>query len=727
MPETLLVELLCEELPPKALQRLSEAFAGGIEAGLRERGLLTASSQTAAYATPRRLAVSISAVASVAADGEHIEKLMPAKVALDAAGNFSLPMLKKLEGLARGHMKSLDARSGTDFFAVASDGKADYVYLHGLAKGQSLPVALQGALDQTLERLPVPKMMSYQRPDGTTVRFARPAHRLIVLHGKEVLEVTALGLQAGRVTAGHRFLGRREMTVETAQAWKPQLEAEGKVIASFAERREKIVDELKMAAAGATVIMPDALVDEVTALTEWPKVYTAGFDQAFLTVPQECLILTMQQNQRYFALADANGKLQNRFLLVSNIDPHDAEAIIRGNERVLRARLADAKFFFDQDRKTPLAVRVDKLRSIVYHNKLGTQAERIDRLGFLATRIAGMIGADAKDAARAALLAKADLVTDMVAEFPELQGVMGRYYALHDGEAPAVADAISQHYWPRHAGDGLPGDGPAQALALADKLESLAGMFGVGQLPTGDKDPFGLRRAALGVVRILIERKRRLSLSKLIALGFDAFDAQPAVKPQHEQLLDFIYERLRSYLRERGYTANQIASVLDSRPDIIDDLPDRLEAVRAFESLPEAQSLSAANKRIANILRKSEMDLAASNAVNPSFFVDGAESDLHANIRPAGPEGAALRRARRFRDRAQGPCFDQACDRPFFRRRHGHGRRSEGQGQPPGTAAQRGDDDEPRRRHIQARAVTSPAHAMKISACGRWLPRRIAA
>ena len=463
--------------------------------------------------------------------------------------------------------------------------------------------------------------------------------------------------------------------METAQAWKPQLEAEGKVIASFAERREKIVDELKMAAAGATVIMPDALVDEVTALTEWPKVYTAGFDQAFLTVPQECLILTMQQNQRYFALADANGKLQNRFLLVSNIDPHDAEPIIRGNERVLRARLADAKFFFDQDRKTPLAARVDKLRSIVYHHKLGTQAERIDRLGFLATKIAGMIGVDAQAAARAALLAKADLVTDMVGEFPELQGVMGRYYALHDGEPPAVADAISQHYWPRHAGDGAAwrwsGTGRWHLPTNSNRSQECSVSA---KCRSGDKDPFGLRRAALGVVRILIERKRRLSLSELMALGFEAFDAQPAVKPRHEPLLDFIYERLRGYLRERGYTANQIASVLDSRPDTIDDLPDRLEAVRAFESLPEAQSLSAANKRIANILRKSETDLARLVCGRPLVSRRRRGVRSARDIRPAGSEGAARGGARRLRDRAQGAGFDQARDRSLFRRRHGHGR-----------------------------------------------------
>jgi glycyl-tRNA synthetase beta chain len=372
--------------------------------------------------------------------------------------------------------------------------------------------------------------------------------------------------------------------------------------------------------------MPDALLDEVTALCEWPVVYAGTFDAAFLAVPQECLILTMQQNQKYFALEDASGRLANRFLLVGNLQTNDPAAIIHGNERVLRARLADAKFFFDQDRKRPLASRADKLAHIVYHNKLGTQAERVERLRFLARNIAPRIGADPGAADRAALLAKADLVTDMVGEFPELQGTMGRYYALHDGEPAQVADAIAQHYAPRFAGDALP-DGPvAQSVALADKLEALAGLFGIGQVPTGDKDPFGLRRAAIGVLRILIEKRLSLPLPGLLGLAFQAFNAVPGTKPVPEDLANFFYERLRGHLREQGYSANQVEAVLAQRPARIDHVPDQLAAVKAFEALPEADALAAANKRIVNILRKSETD--AAPAVDRGRLAAGAEHDL---------------------------------------------------------------------------------------------------
>jgi glycyl-tRNA synthetase beta chain len=442
------------------------------------------------------------------------------------------------------------------------------------------------------------------------------------------MQVQALGLVAGSITDGHRFLSHTNIEIKNAEAYAPTLEATGKVLPSFAVRRAKIVAGLKQAAEHAQIIMPDALLDEVTALVEWPVVYAGTFDRAFLDVPQECLILTMQQNQKYFALADDAGKLKHRFLLVSNIETKDPAAIIQGNERVLRARLADAKFFYDQDRKTPLAARVDKLRGIVYHNKLGTQADRTARLRLVASRIAPMLGVDPALADRAALLAKADLVTDMVGEFPELQGTMGRYYAQHDGEAPEVADAIAEHYLPRYAGDALPVGGIAQSVALADKLDGLAGMFEIGQLPTGDRDPFGLRRAALGVIRILIERKRRLSLSGLVDVAFDALAQQQTVSRPREAVLDFLYERLRGYLRDRGYTANQVAAVVDSRPDCIDDLPERLEAVRAFEALPEALSLSAANKRIVNILRKAQGE--GGGAVDLSVLVDGAERALHA-------------------------------------------------------------------------------------------------
>ena len=633
MSDILVVELLTEELPPKALPRLGEAFAAGIETGLREGGFLGEASQMTPYATPRRLAVAITDVLAIAPDTEVVDKLMPLKVASTTGerdGAASLALQKKLKAAGRGHLAQgfPDVWDGPDHLYIASDGKADYVYLRRLAKGPELVRCLDETLADTIEHLPVPKLMSYQRPDGSTVKFARPVHKLLALHGATVVRVEALGLPAGRVTDGHRFLSHTNIEIKNAEAYAPTLEGTGKVWPSFAARRAKIVAGLEQAAEHARVIMPDALLDEVTALAEWPAVYAGTFDRAFLDVPQECLILTMQQNQKYFALADDAGKLKHRFLLVSNIETQDPGAIIQGNERVLRARLADAKFFYDQDRKTPLASRVEKLRGIVYHNKLGTQADRAERLRFAASLIALMLGADAALADRAALLAKADLVTDMVGEFPELQGTMGRYYAQHDGEAPEVADAIAEHYLPRYAGDALPGGAIAQSLALADKLEALAGMFEIGQLPTGDRDPYGLRRAALGVIRTLIERKRRLSLTELVDIAFDALARQRTVSRPRSAVLDFVYERLRGYLRDRGYTANQVAAVVDSRPDFIDDLPERLEAVRAFEALPEALSLSAANKRIVNILRKAEGE--AGVAVDRSVLADGAERALHA-------------------------------------------------------------------------------------------------
>jgi glycyl-tRNA synthetase beta chain len=487
---------------------------------------------------------------------------------------------------------------------------------------------LQNALDDAIAKLPIPKVMSYAGPGSyySDQKFVRPVHKLLALHGADVVSINALGLAAGRTTSGHRFLSRPDIAIATAEAYEEALRAEGKVIASFAERRAQIVAALGKAANGTTVIMPDALLDEVTALVEWPAVFAGTFDAAFLSVPQECLILSMQANQRYFALADKSGRLVNRFLLVANLDPADPSAIIRGNERVLRARLADARFFYDQDRKTKLEARVERLRGIVFHNKLGTQADRMDRVRFLAKAIAAMIGADSAAADRAAQLAKADLVTDMVGEFPELQGVMGRYYAQHDGEPAVVADAIAQHYWPRFAGDSLPESGVAQAVALADKLETLAGMFGIGELPTGEKDRFGLRRAALGVIRILIEKKLPLPLPVLVTLAFDAFDGVSLVKDASPELTSFIYDRLRGYLRDLGYTANQIAAVVDGAPADIHLVPARLAAVQAFESLPESGALAAANKRIVNILKKSESE--AATAVDRGRLEDGAEHDL---------------------------------------------------------------------------------------------------
>jgi glycyl-tRNA synthetase beta chain len=626
---TLLVELFTEELPPKALKRLEAAFAGEIVARLVADGFVGAAPAFTAFSTPRRLAVSVPGVAARSADKPFKQKLLPVTVAYDANGQPTPALTRKLAaaGLAADAVLTRE-----------SDGKTEALFHEGVQPGIALAAGLQKALDDAIAKLPIPKVMSYAGPGGyyNDEKFVRPAHRLVALHGADVVPVTALGLAAGRVTGGHRFLARGDLHITNADAYAPTLEAEGKVIPSFANRRASIVVGLEGAAADATPIMPDALLDEVTALVEWPAIYAGTFDAAFLAVPQECLILTMQLNQRYFALADDAGTLVNRFLVVSNIQTQDPAAIVGGNERVLRARLADAKFFFDQDRRQRLDTRVEKLGAVVHHNKLGSQADRIARLRTLATRIAPLLGAAPALADRAALLAKADLVTDMVGEFPELQGLMGRYYAQHDGEDAAVAAAIEQHYWPKAAGGELPAEPVAQAVALADKLEALAGMFGIGQVPTGDKDPFGLRRAALGVLRILIERGQALSLSALAGMAFDAFNAVPAVKREPDALLDFMYDRLRGYLRDLGYTANQIAAVLDARPDTIADLPARLAAVQAFAALPEAAALAAANKRIVNILKKSGAEAAA--AVDTARLEAGAEQDLHAAFAALGPQ-----------------------------------------------------------------------------------------
>jgi glycyl-tRNA synthetase beta chain len=655
--DTLVVELLTEELPPKALSRLGEAFAAGIEAGLREGGFLGAASQTIPYATPRRLAVSIADVAEAVTEPPRAIALVPINVAFDGDGKPTLAL-----------DKAIKAKTGFDNVAAVpaerlerrSDGKLERLYYIEPPIAVRLRSAVQEALNNAIDKLPIPKLMSYQRPDGSTAKFARPVHKLLALYGEEVMSVEALGLGGDNVTDGHRFLSHKNILIENAAAYAATLEGTGKVLPSFAVRRAKIVAGLKQAAEHARIIMPDALLDEVTALVEWPAVYAGTFDPAFLDVPQECLILTMQQNQKYFALADDAGKLKHRFLLVSNIETQDPAAIIQGNERVLRARLADAKFFYDQDRKMPLAARVGALANVTYHNMLGSVYERVVRIEGIAIDLAKRLDVDVSHSERAARLCKADLVTDMVGEFPELQGVMGRYYALHDGEAPQVAGAIEQHYWPRFAGDPVPGEGVSQVVALADKLEALTGHFGINQMPTGDKDPFALRRAALGIIRILIEQRRHLGLREAIAMAVRWFESETPGKessqevkgqrsaiqatsgglaatltvtrrfPEHATvlLLDFLYERLRGYLRDRGYTANQVAAVVDSRPDCIDDLPDRLEAVRAFEALPEALSLSAANKRIVNILRKAQGE--GGGAVDLSVLVDGAERALHA-------------------------------------------------------------------------------------------------
>ena len=643
----LLVELFVEELPPKALQKLGDAFASVLHDQLAAQGLTTAASAVTAYASPRRLAAHISAVLAQAPDKAVSQKLMPVAVGLEADGQPKPALLKKLAAL------------GADASVVPSlqrvhDGKADVLYFASTAQGASLAAGLQKALDEAIAKLPIPKVMTYQLPDGwSSVHFVRPAHGLVALHGADVVPVSALGLQAGNSTQGHRFEATvNPVVLHNADSYAQQLRDQGAVIASFAERRADIVQQLKQAAdkvgGGVVAIEDEALLDEVTALVERPNVLICQFEEEFLAVPQECLILTMKANQKYFPLLDAQGKLTHQFLIVSNIAPHDASAVIQGNERVVRPRLADAKFFFDQDRKKTLASRVPQLAKVVYHNQLGTQGERVERVRAIAKAIAVQLfdnlGAQHASLSshegqvaeewlltcvdNAALLAKTDLVTDMVGEFPELQGTMGAYYALNDGLPDTVAHAIEDHYKPRFAGDQLPRDNVGLVVALADKLETLVGMFGIGNLPTGDRDPFALRRHALGVIRMLVEKALPLELGQLIARAVPVFGDK--IQDPAAALQDFFYDRLAVSLREQGYSAQEVDAVLALRPQRLSDVAQRLAAVRAFAALPEAPALAAANKRVGNILKKAET--AVQPQVNAALLQEAAEKDLYAAL-----------------------------------------------------------------------------------------------
>ncbi|MHA6913551.1 glycine--tRNA ligase subunit beta [Ralstonia pseudosolanacearum] len=628
---TLLIELLTEELPPKALARLGEAFAQSLFDGLSAQGLLEEGAQVEGFATPRRLAASITGVRRTAPDRELREKVLPVNIAFDAEGKPAAPLTKKLAALA----KSI----GVDTIAPESlerapDGKAESLFHRYTARGAVLADGLQTALSQTIAGLPIPKVMIYQRPNGDSVQFVRPAHRLIALLDDEVIPAGVLGLQSGNVTLGHRFLSAGEIVIPHATAYASTLKSQGKVIAGYAERKEAIRAELLKAAGADTVVMPEALLDEVNALVEWPVVYPCHFEEQFLAVPQECLILTMQTNQKYFALTDAQGHLRNRFLIVSNLATETPQAIIEGNERVVRPRLADARFFFEHDKKKPLADRVPQLARVVYHNKIGTQLERVSRLQAIAGQLAEKLGADVAHASRAALLAKADLLTDMVGEFPELQGTMGTYYARHDGEAEDVALACSEHYQPRFAGDTLPGTATGTVVALADKLETLVGIWGIGLAPTGEKDPFALRRHALGILRMLIEKPLALGIAEVLEAAAASFEGIAAVKPDLAAITDFLYDRLRGYLKDKGYSTNEVEAVVSQRPQRLDDIVARLEAVRAFAALPQAEALAAANKRITNILKKTDI---AIGSVQPQLLKEDAERALHQAVATSEP------------------------------------------------------------------------------------------
>ncbi len=658
--QNLLVELFVEELPPKALQKLGDAFAHVLAEQLTALGLAGPDSVVTPYASPRRLAAHITHVALKAEDKAVQLKLMPVSVGLTPEGQATPALIKKLQ--------SIGADVSDPVAAVATlkrqgEGKAEALYADSLVTGATLDTGLQKALDEAIRLLPIPKVMTYQLetdcelPGWSSVHFVRPAHGLVALHGQTVVPVKALGLKAGNTTQGHRFeAAQSPVEIVNADAYAQALRDDGAVIARFADRKAEIARQLAAAAAqvgnGCRPIEDDALLDEVTALVERPNVLICQFEEAFLEVPQECLILTMKANQKYFPLLDAQGKLTNRFLVVSNIRPADPSAVIGGNERVVRPRLADAKFFYDQDRKKTLESRVPGLAKVVYHNKLGTQGERSERVRAIAHAIVNQwrmatvpFTLDDKDhfdtldskVQQAARLAKCDLLTDMVGEFPELQGIMGGYYARFEGLRDGVAIAIEDHYKPRFAGDALPRNHTGTVLALADKLETLVGLFGIGQLPTGDKDPFALRRHALGVIRILTDKQLPLDLPALLQAAVEPFgdritDPTPA-------LLDFMLDRMAVSLRDQGYSAQEVEAVLALKPARLSDVAQRLAAVRAFAALPEAPALAAANKRVGNILKKADAEVQAQ--VHEALLKEPAEAALAQALATVSPQAQA--------------------------------------------------------------------------------------
>ena len=634
----LLVELFVEELPPKALKKLGESFAGSVLASLKTQALTAETSVATAYASPRRLAVHITAVSSQAEDKAVSQKLMPVSVGLDANGKATPALVKKLNAL------------GADESAVATlkrenDGKADILFYDALVKGASLSEALQRAVEEGLSKLPIPKVMTYQLSDGwDSVNFVRPAHSLVALHGNTVVPVSVLGLQSGNSTQGHRFEASvSPVVIKDADSYEAQMQKEGAVIPSIDARRAEIVRQLTAAAQQQNLkpIEDDALLDEVTALVERPNVLLGQFETEFLEVPQECLILTMKANQKYFPLLDADDKLTNKFLIVSNISPANPFKVVDGNERVVRPRLADAKFFFDQDRKKTLASRISGLEKVVYHNKLGTQAERSKRVSDLAKAIAAKIGDSnlASKSEQAAQLSKVDLLTDMVGEFPELQGIMGRYYAQHEKLDNDIAFAIEDHYKPRFAGDELPRNQVGVVVALADKLETLVGLFSIGEKPTGDKDPFALRRQALGIIRMLIECKLNISFETIIELALQQFNVEDKAGVL-AAITEFCFDRLSVNLREQGASAQEVDAVLALNPSLLSEVPQRLEAVRAFSALAEAPALAAANKRVGNILKKIEGNVEAQ--IKDVLLQEPAEKALASTLAKIKPEADAL-------------------------------------------------------------------------------------
>jgi len=645
-----LFELGTEELPPKALLTLSNALTQELMAGLQEAGLAVGEAKS--YAAPRRLAVLIRDMA-FGTENQMIERKGPALAsAFDAAGNPS----RALEGFA----KSCGVHVA-DLQKIETD-KGTWLVHKALQPGKTAREILPAALARALDKLPTPKRMRW---GNSEVEFIRPVHWVVALHGDAVIDTTILGLKAGRQTWGHRFHNPAALTLEKPSDYASRLETQGFVLADFEQRRAKIKAQIEHLAEelGGTPRIDADLLDEVTALVEWPVAVAGQFEASFLAVPHEALISTMQDNQKYFALVDAQNRLLPWFITIANIDSKNPAAVREGNERVIRPRFADALFFWNEDRKQPLAAHLNALKTVVFQQKLGTLFDKTERVERLARHIAEQIGAPVEHAARAARLSKCDLQSKMVGEFPELQGIMGRYLATHDGEAAEVAQALDDYYLPRRAGDNVPASPVAQALALAERLDTLVGIFAIaGMEPTGSKDPFALRRAALGVLRILIEKKLDLDLHALLQFAYEAEfpgnrDRQKP-SPAVDKVFDFMLDRMRAYAQDRGIRHDVFDAVLATRPTRPLDFEQRLQAVNDFLALPQAEALAAANKRISNILKK--LDTTLPSTITPALLIEPAEKTLaervqhlEAELTPlfaSGDTAAALGKLAHLRD-----------------------------------------------------------------------------
>ncbi len=617
--DNLLIELFTEELPPDSLESLSNQFGKTITSELLSKNLIdTSDFQT--YATPRRIAVNIKSVIKEAEDEERLIKLMPYSIGFDEYNNPTQPLIKKLS--------SIDEAIKTEDLEIIEENNKKFIYVLKKIKGFRLEDGLGDIIKNALQKLAIKKVMSYQLKDGwTSVNFVRPMRGLIVLHGKQILNVSILGCTSSNTTLGHRFESKKEIiTIKHADDYEETLATEGNVITCFDKRKTKIKTDIKVALSELGedfyITEDEALTDEVTSLVEMPNVLIGNFEEKFLSIPEECLTLTMKINQKYFPIFNKKNGLTNRFIIVSNISPENSDQVTHGNEKVIRPRLADAEFFYDEDKKLGLSTFCEKLENVIYHNKLGSQNDRAERVARKLQYLTKSLNLKFNiDLEQLCLFSKADLLSLMVSEFPKLQGIMGRYYALNENKNKNFANAIEDHYKPRFSNDSLPRDELGFMLAIADKFTTLIDLFSINEIPTGEKDPFGLRRNTIGVIRLITEKKLPININTLIDAFLDKNDSARA------SLTNFFYERLFNYLKDLGYSNEMVDALVSSKPAQIHDILERLQAISQFIKLKESDTLSSANKRVSNILKKA--DKVTNNLVDISLLIENEEIMLH--------------------------------------------------------------------------------------------------